>query len=144
MLRTMATSLLFLLSDDNPLCKEDDNDWVKSPQDVIQDDLKMLLTSRTRCSNLEHVPLINGTILNYGISDSIGKSSDKSTVCINLTVHLKEIISRFEPRMSNVKVNGYIDHLNIIRFSISCCFCNAPIVLKLAWDDCIGKFSFYE
>ncbi|EMF07047.1 GPW/gp25 family protein [Serratia marcescens] len=141
----MTASLLSRLSDNQPLREEDDDTWALPPHDTLLNELKMLLMSRARLPGIEENPLLNASILNYGIEEeSPRKNNETNSRRLGLETRLKNTILRFEPRLSQMSLTSNIDDEHAFRFILRGVYSDTPIVLELTWDDYIGRFCFNE
>ncbi|WP_237932226.1 GPW/gp25 family protein [Buttiauxella sp. S19-1] len=140
----MTASLLFRLSDNHPLCEEDDYHWKSLSFEIQLNELKMLLMSCSRLPGIENIPLVNASILNYGIDTSFRKMNDMNSRRETLKTCLKTVIARFEPRLDKVTITDNSDCTHSIKFVLHGIFVSTPIALKLTWNDCIERFDFNE
>lgn len=140
----MNDSLLFRLSDNNPFIEEDDYHCTKMDIHVLSNELKMLLTSRARLSEIESIEDVNSSILNYGFDESLNQISDISTRRSIIKNRLLNALSRFEPRLTQVSLSSTTDEDQKMRFDLHAWYLQTPITLELTWDDYMGKFFFNE
>lgn len=140
----MTASLLSRLSDDHPLREEDDHLCASQVYDRLLSELKMLLMSRSRLPDIEDIPLINASVLNYGIDESFCKINEINSRRVVLESRLKNVIARFEPRLSQVSLTSNTDKTQAIIFEIQGFYFTTPVKLKLIWNDCTGRFYFNE
>jgi type VI secretion system protein ImpF len=140
----MTASLLSRLSDNYPLRTEDDYHWVEQTQDILLTELKMLLMSRVRLLDIENIPLINSSVLNYGIDESFSKIEEINARLPMLETRLKNAFSRFEPRLTNVKLSSSTNNLQAMNFILHAHYLHQPVTIELRWDDCTGRFYFNE
>ncbi|MRT15088.1 hypothetical protein GJV07_22675 [Enterobacteriaceae bacterium RIT711] len=140
----MLTSLLSRLSDNHPWHNEDDYPWELSANDILLAELKMILTSRVRMINIEDLPLVNESIINYGIDESFSKIQEISKRLDVMEMRLKNVIARFEPRLTNVSITNNINQNAIVTFYLQASYLNSSFVLEMKWNDCTGRFYFNE
>lgn len=140
----MTPSLLVRLSDNYPLNEEDDYHWAIQSHDVLLNEFKMLLMSRARLPNIEDIPLVNASILNYGIDESFSKINGINSRRLIMELRLKSVIARFEPRLTQVSLTSYMDEPEGIHFILRGVYLLTPIELELTWNDCTGRFYFNE
>lgn len=140
----MNDSLLFRLSDDHPFHEEDDRHCTKMGIHVLSCELKMLLTSRARLSEIELIEDVNSSILNYGFDESLNQISDISTRRSIIKNRLLNALSRFEPRLTQVSLSSTTDEDQKMRFDLHAWYLQTPVTLELTWDDYMGKFFFNE
>lgn len=140
----MVVSLLCRLSDNYPLREEDDNSWnIHNPEALLRE-LKMLLISRVRLQDIENIPQVNSSVLNYGIDESFNNIENISLRLPMMEMRLKNAISRFEPRLTDVEIIGYTNNEHSMNFILHAQYLRQPISLELRWDDCTGGFHFNE
>lgn len=140
----MTNSLLLRLSDNNPLRAEDDYQCEEMTFEALLAELKMLLNSRARYSGIDDIPLINGTVVNYGIDESFSNVIEIDVRRATLEARLKNVIARFEPRLTQVTLACDPNHAQIMQFTIQAYYLHTPIFLSLSWNDSIGRFYFNE
>ncbi|WP_330984096.1 MULTISPECIES: hypothetical protein [Enterobacterales] len=140
----MTTSLLSRLSDNYPLREEDDYPWALQPYEVLLSEFKMLLTSRARLPDIENIPLINASVLNYGIDESFSKTNEIGSRRLMMETRLKNTIARFEPRLTQISLTSNMTDSHTICFILRGVFFLTPIVLELTWNDSTGRFYFNE
>ncbi|EPL4526988.1 GPW/gp25 family protein [Enterobacter asburiae] len=140
----MTASLLSRLSDNHPLHSEDDFHWAGQTQDALLSELKMLLMSRVRLLDIENIPLINSSVLNYGIDESFSKIEEINARLTVLETRLKKAVSRFEPRLTNVELTSSTSNLQVMNFILHANYLHQPVTIELRWDDCTGRFYFNE
>jgi len=140
----MTASLLSRLSDNNPLSVEDDYHWDKDEQGALIAELKMLFNSRARLPNIEDIPLINASILNYGFNESFSNILEVSARRSVMEQRLRNMLARYEPRLTQVSLTSNKESTEFISFMLQAYYQQQPIVLALKWDDCTGRLYFYE
>ena len=140
----MIASLLYRLSDNNPLREEEHYQLVSPPHRTLLNELKMLLMSRAQLPYIEDIPRINISILNYGINGTFSNIDEKDSRRLILEARLKNAIARFEPRLSQVTLTGNADNSHVISFILRGFYISTPIALELTWNDCSGRFYFNE
>ncbi|NTZ52934.1 hypothetical protein [Citrobacter gillenii] len=140
----MTSSLLSKLRDDHPLHAEDDFLWEKLSHADFLSELKMLLTSRIRQPEIESIPQINSSILNYGIDESFSKINEVDSRLPTMEIRLSMAIARFEPRLTHLTLQSFTDDLQAMTFIINANYMHKRITLELRWDDCTGRFYFNE
>lgn len=137
-------SLISCLTDNAPLDKEEHYSQVSNMRETLLAELKMLFTSRARIPAIEDIPLINASVLNYGVDESFSKTNEPSVRYLVMEQRIKKVIIRFEPRLSQVSVNSHTDNPGFIQFTLHAYYFHVPVVLNLIWDDYTGKFYFDE
>lgn len=105
----LLLSVLDRLLDDDPESR------VEAPQrqantlrmlrDAVRRDLENLLNTRCRVNLLpEHFPELKDSLANYGLPDFTGASLKIANEPDRLGAVIEEVISTFEPRLKNVRV----------------------------------------
>ena len=136
-------SLLLRLSDNTPYVEknnyrnEDKSTW-------LLDELKMLFSSRSSFAYLETLPLVNASILNYGINESVSQIHDTDRRKTIIEERIKNTFQRFEPRLSGVTIITKTNNPSHVIFEINALHNTLPVKFDLVWDDCTGKFYFDE
>lgn len=136
-------SLLLRLSDNHPNVEED-YDWTEEKSTWLLNDLKMLFSSRSRLAHIETIPLVNASILNYGINESVSQTHETDRRKTVIEERIKNALQRFEPRLTNVDIITKTDNSSAVIFEINALHKMLPVKLALVWDDCTGKFYFNE
>lgn len=136
-------SLLLRLSDNTPRVEED-NYRNEKKSTWLLDELKMLFSSRSRFSNIEGIPLINASILNYGIDESLSQDLDVSHRKVVIEERIKDVLQRFEPRLTDVDITTQTDNPSCVIFEINALHHQLPVKIELVWDEGTGKFYFHE
>ncbi|MEN3753491.1 GPW/gp25 family protein [Mangrovibacter yixingensis] len=144
----MTTSLLVRLSDNDPHQDKDEDDypWDLLPCELLVDELKMVLTSRVRMPDIDNMPEINASVLNYGINDSFVSDDETMSRYIVLEERITKAMQRFEPRLANFSVSRAADESEpeIMIFTITAHYEGALITVALKWNDMTGQFYIYE
>ncbi|WP_459176696.1 type VI secretion system baseplate subunit TssE [Ewingella americana] len=136
-------SLLCRLSDNHPRIEKDDY-RTEEKSTWLLNELKMLFSSRSRFSHIEIIPLVNASILNYGIDESVSQIHEVEHRKIVIEERIKNALQRFEPRLTEVDVITRTDNPSSVMFEINAMHKELPIKIELVWDDCTGKFYFNE
>ncbi|KJX01438.1 hypothetical protein RZ87_02510 [Enterobacter roggenkampii] len=140
----MTTSLLSRLSDNHPFNQENDYPWASQTDEALLCELKMLLMSRARLPDIEEIPLINSSVLNYGIDESFSNIYEINSRRKVMENRIRNTITRFEPRLEQVELTSYTDDAQAICFTLRGVYFSRPVVLVLTWNDSIGRFYFNE
>jgi len=135
-------SLLLRLSDNNPQAEEDYRTEDKSTW--LLSELKMLFSSRSRFSSIETLPLVNASVLNYGINESVSQIQEADHRKTVIEERIKKTLHRFEPRLSEVTIITKTNNPSNVIFEINALYNTLPVKFELVWDDCTGKFYFDE
>ncbi|CRY56513.1 type VI secretion system lysozyme-like protein [Yersinia intermedia] len=135
------TSLLQRLSDNNP--KQQD-ELIESADGYLEEEIMMLLSSRPRFSEVEHIPVLNGSILNYGINENFTSDMPIGERKSILQARLEMAIQRFEPRLKDVSFTTVNQGSTGILFFVNAYYQNRPVHYKLIWDDAINRFYLSE
>ncbi|WP_312414944.1 GPW/gp25 family protein [Pseudescherichia sp.] len=140
----MTVSLLSRLSDNHPQRVEDDYQWENGGQDTLIAELKMLFNSRARLPDIEAMPLVNASIINYGFNESFSNVLEISARRNIMEQRLRNTLARFEPRLTQVSLTSSKTSTEFISFMIQAMYRQQPVTLELKWDDCTGRFYFNE
>ncbi|HHR6132081.1 TPA: hypothetical protein ACS72K_003726 [Providencia alcalifaciens] len=140
----MSISLLSRLSDNNPLNLDDNVEVGLDPQAMMVSELKMLLTSRVRMPNVGDIPLLEHSILNYGIDESFSPIEKGKARLSVLELRLKKAISAFEPRLTQVELFGTINDYQMMNFRLFAYYLGREVALEFCWDDVSRRFHFNE
>lgn len=136
-------SLLLRLSDNYPRL-EDEHYRTDDKSTWLLSELKMLFSSRSRFAYLETIPLVNSSVLNYGINESVSHIHEIDRRKTVVEERIKNTLQRFEPRLANVTIITRTDNPSGITFEINALHKTLPVRFVLVWDDCTGKFYFNE
>lgn len=139
----MTTSLLSLLSDNHPF-SDDDYHWATNELETLLSELKMLFCSRSRIPGMDDIPDINCSVLNYGFNESFSNIIDVSSRRTLMVERIKNTLLRYEPRLTDVYISGNAAQQEGLSFTVNANFQQVPVAFELKWDDCTGKFYFYE
>ncbi|MEW7314514.1 GPW/gp25 family protein [Buttiauxella gaviniae] len=136
-------SLLLRLSDNFP---QDENEHYQSEEKStwLLNELKMLFSSRARFAWIENLPLVNASVLNYGINESVSQIHDTDRRKTVIEERIKNTLLRFEPRLTDVVIITKMNESSNIIFEINALHKTLPVNFALVWDDCTGKFYFNE
>ncbi|RJT36251.1 GPW/gp25 family protein [Rahnella woolbedingensis] len=135
-------SLLLRLSDNHPRI-EKDSYRTEDKSTWLIDELKMLLSSRSRFSYIENIPQVNASILNYGIDESVSQISELDERKQIIEMRIKKSLQRFEPRLTEVSIITKTDSPEHVIFEITGLCHLMPVKIELVWDDCTGRFYFH-
>lgn len=136
-------SLLVRLCDDTPQAEEE-HFLVDEKKDWILNELDLLFSSRPRFSYLEELPLVNSSVLNFGINESVLPTYDMEGRKKIIAERIKNTLQRFEPRLTHVTVMIKADNPDHVIFEINALHQALPMKFELIWDDCTGKFYLDE
>jgi type VI secretion system protein ImpF len=136
-------SLLLRLSDDFPQVVEE-HYRTENKSTWLLSELKMLFSSRSRFAYLENLPLVNASILNYGINEFFSLIHETDCRKTIFEERIKNTLQRFEPRLTAVTIVTTTDNPSQVIFEINALHNTLPVKIELVWDDCTGKFYFDE
>ncbi|WP_447840911.1 type VI secretion system baseplate subunit TssE [Enterobacter bugandensis] len=136
-------TLLQRLSDNNPK-DQDDLSEGEDKSDVLMNDILLLLSSRPRSYHVDDIPLINDSIINYGVSDFFNSDTQRQERIEIMRERIQQALIRFEPRLKNVVVSlgERVDGMSI--FVIEANTINGAVRYHLMWDDVISQFSLRD
>ncbi|MGB7801765.1 hypothetical protein [Buttiauxella sp.] len=136
-------SLLQQLSDDNP---KDQNDISEAEykSSTLIDEILLLLSSRPRSYRIDDIPLINGSILNYGVSDVFASDTPRLERNGIMQSRIEIALQRFEPRLKNICVTPGEELGSLCSFIIDAETSTGGVRYRLMWDDVISQFSLRD
>lgn len=134
-------SLLTRLCDDTSLGADDRPDRGML---LLKQELNMLFSSRARMADVEMLSLVNASVVNYGIDESVIGIADTSLHKRVMAQRISTAIRRFEPRLTQVDVLAGTVIPTGVLFDIHACFQGRPVVLYIVWNGFSGTFSFHE
>ncbi|MBU9809459.1 GPW/gp25 family protein [Rahnella sp. C60] len=136
-------SLLQLLSDNNP---KDQNDFTEAEDknSTFIDEILLLLSSRPRSYHIDNIPLVNESILNYGINDAFSSDTPRLERNAIIQSRIEMALRRFEPRLKNVCVTPGEEKGSLCSFIIDAETFNGEVRFRLVWDDVISQFSLRD
>lgn len=142
----MITSLLVRLSDNEPHQDEDDYPWDLQSCELLVNELKMMLTSRVRMPDIDTMPEISSSILNYGINEIFVSDEETMNRYVILEGRIKNAVQRFEPRLAHFSISRATDESEpeIMIFTIAAHYEGTPITVVLKWNDMTGQFYIHE
>lgn len=136
-------SLLQQLSDDNP---KDQNcpDVAEDKSSMLIEEILLLLSSRPRSYRIDKTPLINESILNYGVSDVFASDTPRLERNAIMQSRIEIALQRFEPRLKNIRVTPGNEQGSLCSFIIDAETSAGEVRYRLIWDDVISQFSLRE
>ncbi|KIS45671.1 GPW/gp25 family protein [Kosakonia radicincitans] len=140
----MIHSLLLTLSDNHPLREEDDYQCEALSHHQLLTELNMCLSSRARYPGIEEIPLINTSVLNFGIDESFQQTNELTPRRTIMEHRLKTAIARFEPRLTQVSITSKQDNPEEIQFNVQANYLQKRLTIQLIWNDDTGVFYFDE
>lgn len=140
----MIYSLLLTLSDNHPLREEDDYQCEALSHHQLLAELNMCLSSRARYPGIEEIPLINTSVLNFGINESFQKTNELAPRRNIMEQRLQTTIARYEPRLTQVSIISTQVNPEHIKFELQANYLNKPLTIRLIWNDDTGVFYFDE
>lgn len=140
----MIYSLLSTLSDNHPQQEQDDYQCVALSRHELLAELKMLLNSRVRHPGIEAIPLINTSVLNFGIDESCQQTEDLISRKNIMHQRLEAALARYEPRLTQVTVTSKQERAEEIIFSVQGYYLQKLLTIQFKWDDGARVFYFDE
>ncbi|HFO9872580.1 TPA: lysozyme family protein, partial [Escherichia coli] len=132
-------SFLQFLRDDNPGSSEDLLNFVIS--DDLKYELGMLLSSRPLYHEIDDLPFVNSSVLNYGITASVyGVSVSEHSDSVNSEISSRILITlqRYESRLRNPVVEHLFSDDNYSFFSVTALFFMDRVKFCIKWDKHSG------
>lgn len=136
-------SLLQQLSDNNPKDQNDISEEEDKSSTLI-DEILLLLSSRPRSYRIDDIPLINESILNYGVSDVFSSDTPRLERNTIMQSRIQMALQRFEPRLKNISVTPGEELGSLCSFIINAETLNGEVRYRLMWDDVISQFSLRD
>ena len=136
-------SLLQQLSDNNPKDQNDISETEDKSSTLI-DEILLLLSSRPRSYRIENIPLINKSILNYGVSDVFASDTPRPERNAIMQSRIEIALQRFETRLTNVRVTPGDELGSLCSFIIDAETLTGEVRYRLMWDDVISQFSLRD
>lgn len=137
----MNNSLLQRLADDAP--EDTEAEW-ELKSGWVFDELRMLFDSRPRIPGLEANNTVNHTVINYGLEEGFYPESHNTARAEIMRKRIENLLERFEPRLTEVKVNLYQPDLPRVEFIIQAQWNMQSLSYKLIWDDAMSTFYLNE
>lgn len=140
----MCASLLSRLTDNYTFNKNDD--FYRSPEinEMLLTEMKLLFLSRVRIPGIEDIELVNASVLNYGIDESLSRVNEINNRRTTMEHRIKNAVIRFEPRLTQISISSNIEDPDFILFTINAYYMHSPLILELKWNHCTGRFYFNE
>lgn len=137
-------SLLKLLSDNKPTEVRDDiyTDEVKI--NILINEIEMVFSSRSCFSYIEDINLINTSILNYGIDETVLVENIYNQQFDLIEKYIEKTLLRYEPRLVSVVVAIQRKTMFNVYIEISAWYEKRPIEIMLNWDIERRRFYFNE
>ncbi|HBE5310659.1 TPA: lysozyme family protein [Escherichia coli] len=138
-------SFLQFLRDDSPDSLEDVLNF--APSDDLKCELGMLLSSRPLHLEIDELPLINSSVLNYGIKSLVYSISDgehSDTVNGEISSRILLMLQRYEPRLEAPVVEHIVNDEHYSYFSVTALLFMDRVKLCIKWDKNSGEFSLHE
>ena len=136
-------SLLQQLSDNNPKDQNDISE-AEDKSSTLIDEILLLLSSRPRSYRIDDIPLINASILNYGVSDVFASDTPRLERNAIMQSRIETALQRFEPRLKNVCVTPGEELGSLCSFIIDAETLAGEARYRLMWDDVISQFSLRD
>ncbi|CAM3657675.1 MULTISPECIES: GPW/gp25 family protein [Rahnella] len=136
-------SLLQQLSDNNPKDQNDISE-AEDKSSTLIDEILLLLSSRPRSYRIDDIPLINASILNYGVSDVFASDTPRLERNAIMQSRIETALQRFEPRLKNVCVTPGEELGSLCSFIIDAETLAGEVRYRLMWDDVISQFSLRD
>lgn len=138
-------SLLTRLADDHPNQPEEFGEHSSvNIEDKIIDEVMMILSSRPRSIFRADDPLLQGTIINYGINEHFPSDLSQHERYSLLRERIKNSLITFEPRLKNIHVAVSEKDLSETVFTLEADYNSHFIRCFLVWDDAMSQFFLRE
>ncbi|WP_435952468.1 GPW/gp25 family protein [Dryocola sp. BD626] len=136
-------TLLQRLSDDNPK-NQDDRSEAEDKSSRLVEEVLMLLSSRPRSHHAEAIPVINESIINYGVCDVFASDTPRLERNAIMQRRIRLALQRFEPRLRNVDVIPGDEQGSQCFFLIEADTDDGRVRYRLMWDDVISQFTLRD
>lgn len=133
-------TLLQRLADDNPK-NVDEHHEAEDQSEVLIADILLLLSSRPRSYHVGNIPVINESIINYGVSDVFASDTPRLDRNSIMCERIQTALERFEPRLNHIEVFPGHTQDGISSFIIEAESFFGHVRYHLMWDDVISQFS---
>lgn len=133
-------TLLQHLADDNTK-NADEQQEAEDQSEVLIADILLIFSSRPRSYYVENIPVINESIINYGVSDIFSSDTPRLERNSIMRERIQTALKRFEPRLNQIEVFPGHTQNGISSFIIEAEAFFGPVRYHLMWDDVISQFS---
>lgn len=137
-------SLLLSLSDNDVDYSQQSESIMGDKNSILSAEIMMILSTRPCEKNISDTPLVNTSILNYGVSDVFEHDIPKMEVAAILAARIKTALIRFEPRLNDIQVVAENKSGSFYYFIIQATSIDGPVFYRVMWDDVISRFSLLE
>jgi type VI secretion system protein ImpF len=136
-------TILQRLMDDNP---KDQTDLAERDEkkDNLIDEILFILSSRPRVNDVGHLPLINESIINYGLDDVFPGGIPLLERISIMESRIRTALQRFEPRLKNVAIFSNENKNNLCSFIIEADTESGNVRYCLLWDNVLSQFYFRD
>ncbi|MFQ6247189.1 GPW/gp25 family protein [Yersinia enterocolitica] len=135
-------SFLKKLSDDNPSSCHDSH--IDFSDEDLKNEISMLLTSRPIYRDIEELPLICDSVINYGVNISLLNITTPEEKNIEIIKRINIAIKRFEPRISDVRIEHKItDDIRSV-FTVKSYISAKLLMFNVYWTKSTDKLSLHE
>ena len=135
-------SLLKKLSDDEPYSSHDYS-IIFSDED-LKNEISMLLSSRPMYLDIEGVPLICDSVINYGTNRSLQNIVTVGERNIEIINRITIALERFEPRISDIKVeHKATDDIRSV-FTVKSYVSGRMLAFDVYWTKSTDNLSLHE
>ncbi|MBW5823001.1 GPW/gp25 family protein [Yersinia enterocolitica] len=135
-------SLLKKLSDDNPLSYHDSD--IGFTDEDLKNEISMLLSSRPMYLDIEELPLVCDSVINYGINSSLLNITTPEEQNIEIIKRITIALKRFEPRISDVRIEHKItDDIRSV-FTVKSYISDRALTFDVYWTKSTDNLSLHE
>lgn len=135
-------SLLKKLSDDEPYSSRDYS--ILFSDEDLKNEISMLLSSRPMYLDIEGVPLICDSVINYGTNRSLQHIVTEGERNVEIINRITIALERFEPRISDIKVeHKATDDIRSV-FTVKSYVSGRLLAFDIYWTKSTDNLSLYE
>lgn len=135
-------SLLKKLSDDEPYSSRDYS--ISFSDEDLKNEISMLLSSRPMYLDIEGVPLICDSVINYGTNRSLQHIVTEGERNVEIINRITIALERFEPRISDIKVeHKATDDIRSV-FTVKSYVSGRLLAFDIYWTKSTDNLSLYE
>lgn len=135
-------SLLKKLSDDNPSSYHDSD--IGFTDEDLKNEISMLLSSRPMYLDIEELPLVCDSVINYGINSSLLNITTPEEQNIEIIKRITIALKRFEPRISDVRIEHKItDDIRSV-FTVKSYISDRALTFDVYWTKSTDNLSLHE
>ncbi|EFN2497836.1 hypothetical protein HIK39_003232 [Shigella dysenteriae] len=106
----------------------------------IKDEISMLLSSRTTDSNLDIIPLVCDSVLNYGVKSTLPDEAEKQQEQYEYTAKLSTALNKYEPRLKKIKISHKYTNGTQSVCTVTANIYDKQISFDICWNKITDKY----